>query len=316
MAILITGSAGFIGSNLVSHFLQKGEVVFGLDNLCRGSLINLSEQLKDSRFTFLNLDLNDLLSFKNAIRGYAYPITEIWHLAANSDIPAGIADPQIDLRNTFLSTFNTLEVMREFGIGVLAFASSSAVYGDRQEVALFEDIGPLFPISNYGAMKLASEAIISAACEHYLDKVFIFRFPNVIGMPPTHGVLFDFYAKLKSNPHRLEVLGNGSQQKCYLHVSDLIDAMFYIRENSKDNINYFNIGAGDEGISVRVIAELAVNAFSPDAEICYGNGNKGWVGDVPKFQYSTKKLAELGWRPKLASVDAVHLTIQEMTSKC
>ena len=313
MAILITGAAGFIGSNLVSHFLEKNENVFGLDNLCRGSLINLNEQIQDSRFTFLSLDLNDLSNFKNVVRDYAHSITEVWHLAANSDIPAGIADPQIDLKDTFLTTFNTLEVMREFGIGVLAFASSSAVYGDQQEVALFEDMGPLFPISNYGAMKLASEAVISAACENYLDKAFIFRFPNVIGMPPTHGVLFDFYAKLKANPLRLDVLGNGSQQKCYLHVNDLVEGMLYIRENASDNINYFNIGAGDEGISVREIAELAVKGFSPGAEICYGTGNKGWVGDVPKFQYSTKKLAELGWNPKLASVDAVRLTIQEMT---
>jgi UDP-glucose 4-epimerase len=105
MAILITGAAGFIGSNLVSHFLEKNENVFGLDNLCRGSLINLNEQIQDSRFTFLSLDLNDLSNFKNVVRDYAHSITEVWHLAANSDIPAGIADPQIDLKDTFLTTF-------------------------------------------------------------------------------------------------------------------------------------------------------------------------------------------------------------------
>lgn len=315
MTILITGAAGFIGSNLVSYFLERGEFVVGLDNLSRGSLSNLTHQLKNKHFNFHSLNLNNLEEYKKVIYNCANQINEVWHMAANSDIPGGIADPTIDLKDTFLTTFYTLAVMKQFDIKVLAFASSSAVYGDHQERVLFEDMGPLFPISNYGAMKLASEAIISAAAESYLEKAFIYRFPNVIGMPPTHGVLFDFYAKLKANPHCLDVLGNGSQQKCYLHVNDLIDAMAFIRINAKDKVNYFNIGAGDEGISVCRIAELAVKKFSPEALISYGEGNKGWIGDVPKFQYSTEKLAALGWKPRLNSEDAVRLTIQEMASR-
>lgn len=314
MAILITGAAGFIGSNLVSQFLEKGETVLGLDNLCRGTRQNLNAQLQDKRFTFLEMDLTNLEAFKNAVGQFNQPISEVWHMAANSDIPAGIANAQIDLQDTFMTTFNTLEVMKQFGIGVLAFASSSAIYGDHQEVALYETMGPLFPISNYGAMKLASEALISAAAESYLDKAYIFRFPNVIGMPATHGVMFDFIAKLQANPMVLEVLGDGSQQKCYLHVQDLIAAMFFIRQHAQDKVNFFNIGAGDDGISVRSIAELVVATFSPNASIQYGKGNKGWVGDVPKFQYSIDKLAKLGWKPRLESVDAVRLTISEMKS--
>ena len=312
MAILITGAAGFIGSNLVSQFLEKGETVLGLDNLCRGTQENLNAQLQDKRFTFIEIDLTNLEAFKNAVGQFNQPILEVWHMAANSDIPAGIANAQIDLQDTFMTTFNTLEVMKQFGIGVLAFASSSAIYGDHQEVALYETMGPLFPISNYGAMKLASEALISAAAESYLDKAYIFRFPNVIGMPATHGVMFDFIAKLQANPKVLEVLGDGSQQKCYLHVQDLISAMFFIRHHAQDKVNFFNIGAGDDGISVRSIAELVVATFSPNASIQYGKGNKGWVGDVPKFQYSIDKLAKLGWKPRLESVDAVCLTISEM----
>ena len=111
------------------------------------------------------------------------------------------------------------------------------------------------------------------------------------------------------------MLGDGSQQKCYLHVHDLVDAMFFIRNNAQEKINYFNIGAGDEGISVRAIAELVVKTFSPDACIHYGQGNKGWVGDVPKFQYSIEKLSKLGWKPKLQSEDAVRLTIEEIASQ-
>jgi UDP-glucose 4-epimerase len=312
MTILITGAAGFVGSNLVSRFLSIGERVIGIDNFSRGSRSHLNTQILNSNFVFKELDLTRYIDYRNAVEYYGDSITEVWHLAANSDIPAGIVDPTVDLKDTFMTTFNTLNVMREFNIKTLVFASSSAIYGDHQDVMLHENMGPLFPISNYGAMKLSSEAIIGAALESYLNCAYIFRFPNVIGVPATHGVLFDFFEKLKRDPVCLKVLGDGSQKKCYLHVSDLIDAMFFIRKNANERLNFFNIGAGDEGITVRSIAELAVRTFAPGAIIKYGIGNKGWVGDIPKFKYSTDKLSQLGWKPNLNSEEAILLTIKEM----
>jgi UDP-glucose 4-epimerase len=242
-------------------------------------------------------------------------ISEVWHLAANSDIPAGITDAAIDLRDTFMTTYNTLEVMKQHQIPVLAFASTSAVYGDLGDRLLDENIGPLFPISNYGAMKLASEALISASVESFLQTAYIYRFPNVIGTPATHGVLLDFIEKLKKTPDHLEVLGNGSQRKGYLHVEDLIEAMLAIQKLSHEPLNYFNIGAGDEGIYVRDIAKIVVDAVSPGAQIQYGQGDKGWVGDVPRFQYSVEKLRQLGWTPKLSSVEAVHLAVKQILAQ-
>lgn len=239
-------------------------------------------------------------------------ITEVWHLAANSDIQAGVCDANVDLRDTFMTTFNTLEIMKELDVKVLMFASSSAIYGDLGEQALVENIGPLLPISNYGAMKLASEAVISAAAESNLHRAYIFRFPNVIGAPATHGVMLDFVRKLKATPDNLDVLGNGTQQKGYLHVEDLIDAMLFIREHSEEKVSVFNIGAGDEGVTVCCIAEEIVLAASPGANISYGAGDKGWVGDVPRFSYSVDKLKMLGWKPKLGSMDAVRKAIHQI----
>jgi UDP-glucose 4-epimerase len=312
VSILITGVAGFIGTNLASQFINQGKRVVGLDNLCRGSRLNIEHLISNDRFSFIEVDLSSLNHYRIAVELEIskYPITEVWHLAANSDILAGVHDAQVDLRDTFMTTFNTLEIMKEFGIDTIAFASSSAIYGNLGEVSLTEDIGPLFPISNYGAMKLASEALISAALENFLSHAFIFRFPNVIGVPATHGVIFDFINKLKTTPDKLNVLGDGSQQKSYLHVDDLIDAMLYIRENSIDHLNYFNISAGDSGISVQEIAKQVVAAFSPNASIAYGQGNKGWIGDVPKFHYSVDKLKNLGWKPRMNSINAVHHTVQ------
>jgi len=317
MAILITGVAGFIGSNLAAKFLAQGKRVFGLDNLCRGSLGNLTQIQSNPQFIFDQIDLSDLHAYQFSIDKLLHleSISEVWHMAANSDIPAGISDPAIDLRDTFMTTYNTLEVMKQHQIPVLAFASTSAVYGDLGERLLDENIGPLFPISNYGAMKLASEALISASVESFLQTAYIYRFPNVIGTPATHGVLLDFIEKLKKTPDHLEVLGNGSQRKGYLHVEDLIEAMLAIQKLSKESLNYFNIGAGDEGIYVKYIAQIVVDAVSPGAHIQYGQGDKGWVGDVPRFQYSTEKLRKLGWTPSLNSTQAVRLAVEQILAQ-
>lgn len=314
MAILITGVAGFIGSNLARTLLAQGKTVVGLDNFCRGTKSNIADLIDRPQFAFNEVDLSDLASFREAIAQFQAQeaITQVWHLAANSDIPAGIDNARIDLRDTFLTTFNTLEVMKLHQIPELAFASTSAVYGDLGDTALTEDIGPLFPISNYGAMKLASEALISAGVESFLKRAYIFRFPNVIGTPATHGVILDFIHKLQKTPDVLEVLGNGSQRKAYLHVNDLIDAMLTIVKSSHEPLNYFNIGADDEGIYVRDIARLVANAVSPKAAIQFGQGDKGWVGDVPRFQYSVEKLKRLGWNPRLDSAQAVEFAIKEI----
>lgn len=317
MTILITGVAGFIGCNLARTFLAKKQRVAGFDNFCRGKRRNLEGMLAHPTFAFAAVELSNLNAFFAATEKIhaSEPITEIWHMAANSDIPGGIQDQNIDLRDTFMTTFNTLKVMKELGIPKLAFASSSAIYGDLRDTTLHEDIGPLFPISNYGAMKLASEATISAAIESWLDRAWIFRFPNVVGTPATHGALLDFIRKLQIAPDNLDVLGDGSQQKAYLHVDELIDAMLFIREHATERIAYYNIGADDNGVTVRFMAEQVVAAVSPGAHITYGTGNKGWVGDVPKFVYALDKLHALGWHPKLSSAGAVKLAVRQIVEQ-
>jgi UDP-glucose 4-epimerase len=317
MSILITGVAGFVGVNLAEVLLSNGHKVFGVDNLSRGTRQNMARLLTQNEFMFEHVDMTAMTAFQSIItRMYDLEeITEVWHLAANSDIPAGVSDARVDLQDTFMTTFNTLEVMKNLRIQTLAFASSSAIYGDHGDKPLIEDMGPLLPISNYGAMKLASEAAISAAAESFLSNAFIFRFPNVIGIPATHGVILDFIRKLKLNPSCLNVLGNGAQQKGYLHVAELVDAMLFIRKNAKEKVAVFNIGAEDDGVTVQFIAEETVKVASPNANICYGEGSKGWVGDVPRFIYTVNKLKNLGWGPKFGSSDAVKTAIQQIVSQ-
>ena len=164
-------------------------------------------------------------------------------------------------------------------------------------------------------MKLASEALVSAAVEDWLDRAMLFRFPNVIGTPATHGVILDFVRKLARDPERLEVLGDGTQQKCYLHVDELVAAMLHILDHGSGPLDYYNIGSDDEGVTVRFIAESVRDRVAPDASLAFGEGNKGWVGDVPRFSYSIERLAQLGWRPGWSSAEAIRRAVSEIVEQ-
>ncbi len=309
MSIVVIGGAGFIGSSLVKKLNQRDSEIVVIDKLSLGR----SDYIDTSSVTLIDEDINNTETIIKLLRDYN-PIEEIWHLAANSDIPEGISNIEVDLNDTFMTTVSVLKVIKEFNIKRLYFSSTSAIYGDIDK-KLYEDIGPLFPISNYGAMKLASEAIISSAVESYLESAIIYRFPNVVGTPATHGVILDFVRGLKEDPSCLQVLGNGSQQKLYLHVNELIDAMFFINDKSSSGLSYFNIGPNDEGISVREIAEKTVERISPKAKIKYQDSNKGWPGDVPKFSYSVDKLKALGWSKECSSKDAITKAINEIATQ-
>jgi UDP-glucose 4-epimerase len=310
---LVTGAAGFIGSHLIDALLARGDTVVGFDNMKLGRRENIAAALESPRFTFVELDGTDFHAVSKLVEDEtkegAFDVA--WHLAANSDIRAGGADADVDHRDTFLTTHSLLKVLRLHKIKRLAFASTSAIYGVLPGL-MREDAGPLFPISNYGAMKLASEAAISAALEAYLERVWIFRFPNVVGGRATHGAIYDFVHKLKKNPAVLDVLGDGSQEKPYFHVADLVEAMLFITGKAAERLNFFNIGTADTASTVRYMAEAVVKRQAPGARICFGTGNKGWVGDVPKFNYSIEKLRGLGWKPRLTSNEAIDRAVDEI----
>lgn len=312
---VITGAAGFIGSHLADTLLGRGHRVIGIDDLSLGTRGNLQSALAHPSFCFQEGDLNDIEPVADRLGSAlaAGPVDTLWHLAANSDIQAGVADVNVDLRRTFLTTVAALRLCRQFGIRRVVFASTSAVYGELPG-PLSENAGPLFPISNYGAMKLASEAVLSAARTDCLEWLAIVRFPNVVGPRSTHGVLHDFLAKLAATPRRLVVLGDGTQQKPYLHVADLVGAMLHIREHAPGGIACYNVGDGRTVTSVADIAAIVVQRASPGAEIVYTGGDRGWAGDVPKFQYDTARIESLHWRPSMTSTEAITRAVDELVA--
>ena len=184
MKFFITGGAGFIGSHFVDYLLKKKHKVIVYDNLILGSKKNLSKNFQNKNFKFIKGDILNFQKLKSSMKN----VNVVIHLAANSDIIKSSNNPIIEIKNGTMGTSNVLEAMRFNNIKEIIFTSSNVVYGEVEKLPIKENYGPLFPISFYGASKLACEALISAYCHNYKFKSWIFRFANVVGPRTTHGI--------------------------------------------------------------------------------------------------------------------------------
>jgi UDP-glucose 4-epimerase len=304
---VVTGGAGAIGHLLVARLLGEGRAVRVVDNLSSGRREHLAAFANDPKLELLVADLGAPESYRNAFRG----ASEVWHLAANPDIRRGTTDPSIDLAQGTMTTFQVLETARTMDVRRVRFSSSSVVYGYPTVFPTPESYGPLLPQSQYGAAKLSSEALLSAFAHSYGFETHVFRFANIIGPRMTHGVLYDFFEKLKRDPTRLEVLGDGKQAKSYLRTEEVIDAMRLAAARAHDPVNVFNLGTADR-LSVREIAEKVVAAHGGRGRIEYTGGSTGWVGDIPQQLLAVDKIRSLGWSARRTSAEAVDETIAEL----
>jgi UDP-glucose 4-epimerase len=312
MNILVTGGAGFIGSHLSDALLARDHRVVVVDNLSLGTVDNIRHLLAHPRFSFVQEDLLNESALTAMFQKESLDM--VFHLAANSDIAVSRENPQVDFRNTLQTTYAVLNQMRLHGVKKIAFASTSAVYGDAGSRLLAEATGPLFPVSHYGAAKLASEGFISSFVENYGMTGWVVRFPNVVGERSTHGIIFDFMKKLRHNPRELEVLGNGEQNKPFMYVKDLIAAIFSVWERTKNPMNLFNVGVASK-TTVKQIAAMVAEEMELQPRLVYTGGSRGWVGDVPEFNYDLTKIHALGWRANYSSDEAVRLAIRKMLNK-
>jgi len=302
MRILVAGGAGFIGSHLIDALLKENHKVTCVDDFCQGSEGMIRHHFENPNFKFYAQDLCEEAKLSEIFAANSFE--RVYHLAANSDIQKGGKDPSIDIHNTLETTVSILQAMQKNGVKELLFSSTSAVYGDKKEL-LREDAGDLSPISYYGGAKLASEALISAFSAMNEFKVNIIRFPNVVGPRLTHGAVYDFIAKLKRNPRELEILGDGRQEKPYIYVLDLIEAMLSMRD--EQGVNIFNVGV-KTATTVRRIADIVCEEMGlKDVQYHFTGGSVGWKGDVAKFQYDLTKIHALGWQARYTSDEAVRL---------
>jgi len=311
MNTLVAGGAGFIGSHLVDALIKNGHRVVCVDNFLLGTRENISHLEGNPQFTLYEQDICDFQGLRTIFE--KEPVDYVFHLAANSDIQAGGRDPFIDLNNTFLTTFNLLECMRLHSIKRLFFSSTSAVYGE-QEGKLAEIAGALAPVSYYGAAKLGSEAFISACSALHDISTLVFRFPNVVGSRLTHGAVYDFVKKLKQDPTRLEILGDGKQTKPYIYVSDLIDGIIQFMD-TRSGVTTYNIGVNTR-TNVTGIADMVCDAMGlKNVRYEYTGGRGGWPGDVPEFEYNLAKIHAAGWKAKYTSDEAVAKTAKELCAQ-
>jgi UDP-glucose 4-epimerase len=308
----VIGGAGFIGSHFTDRLLNDSAVtsVTLYDNFSSGREWHYEHHLGDARLKVVRADVKDIETLAAAMRGHDAVI----HLASNPDIARAAIEPDIDFREGTHLTNNVLEAMRRSGTKTILYASGSGIYGDLGEIEANEDYGPLLPISTYGASKLAGEALISSYCHMFDFAGRVFRFGNVVGPRQTHGVGFDFLRQLLKDRRKLKILGDGTQSKSYIHVSDVVNAVLLAAGKSAGKFAVYNVATGDY-ITVAEIAELAVECagLKPGTvNFEYTGGNRGWKGDVPVVRLNTDRIRALDWVPHAGSGEALRESMAAM----
>lgn len=301
---LVTGGAGFIGSHLAEALVADGALVTVVDNLSSGRRAFLESVEGDVRLVEGDLATMDLAS---VLAGQ----DEVWHLAANPEVRTGETDPRGHYRENVANTFLLLEAMREAGVRKLRFTSTSTIYGRATTIPTPEEYGPLLPISIYGACKLACEALIASYAGTFGFDALNFRFANVVGPRSTHGVVYDFVHKLRKDPTRLEILGDGSQTKSYVAVADTVAGMLHAARHSPPGVHPYNIGSLD-AIPVTELARAVAEAMGVQPRHEFKGGapdGAGWVGDVKRMGLDLGRLRALGpgWSPRHTSAEAVRI---------
>lgn len=306
----IAGGAGFIGSHLCKKILtdepQSSITVY--DNFSSGKMWHL-EEISDM-ITIVDADIKEKDKLALAVKG----ADVVYHFASNPDISKAMTQPDIDFWEGTYLTNNILEAMRKSGVKNLIYASGSGVYGDTGYLETPEDYSPQLPISTYGASKLSCEALICSYCYMFDMNAAAFRFANVVGPNQTHGVGYDFIKKLLIDRTRLAILGDGSQSKSYIYVSDIINAIRTVETKFLKNYSYFNVSTEDY-ISVKEIADLTAEVMeigSENVKYEFSGGNRGWKGDVPVVRLNSDKIRKLGWKNKYSSKQAIQLSLRSM----
>lgn len=306
---LIVGGAGFIGSHFTDRLLADPATlaVTLYDNFSSGREWHYAHHAADPRLAVVRGDVKDLDGLAAAMKGHGVVI----HLASNPDIARAAVEPAVDFVEGTLLTHNVVEALRINGGGRLLYASGSGIYGDLGETEAGEDHGPLLPISTYGASKLAGEAMISAYGFMFGITGAVFRFGNVVGPRQTHGVGFDFVRRLLKEPDHLDILGDGTQSKSYIHVDDVVSAVLLAKDEAPRPFAAYNVATGDY-ITVTEIARLALSCLGLDpakVEFRYSGGSRGWKGDVPVVRLNTDRIQGLGWRCRRTSEEALRDSI-------
>ncbi len=250
--ILITGVAGFIGSNLADRCLELGANVIGIDNMFNGSIHNLKNAQQGKDFQLVKGDIRDY----SLLLEISKEIEIIYHVGAFTSVPQSIIMPETCNAVNVNGTINILNVARKNDIEKVIFSSSSSVYGDTNKLPLTEDM-PRNPISPYGTSKLAGESYMQSFHHIYGLKTIILRYFNVFGPrqkdSPYSGVTAIWIGRIQRN-EPLVIFGNGENSRDFTYVKDVVQGNLLAGEKNVSG-EIFNIGAGSP-ISLNNLAAL------------------------------------------------------------
>ena len=302
--VIVTGGAGFIGSNIVKSLVDKGFRVHVFDNLSTGNIENLPlEKVK-----YYNLDLK-----KDHYNWPKINASHIYHLAANADVRGGINNHNIDFNENLLVTKNVCDYAVNNKVYNFIFSSSATVYGE-PEIFPTPESYTSNQTSLYGASKISCEAFIQAYSNYGYFKSTIFRFVSWIGYGYSHGVIYDFVKKLLKNSSKLEILGDGNQEKSYLDVGDGIDGVINISSLHNEKSEVFNLGHSDT-INVKDLADIVCDEMNLNkVKYEFSGGKRGWIGDSPLVHLETKKAYKYGWEPTISITTSIRNTVKYLLS--
>lgn len=311
MKAIVTGCSGFVGSHVTDWLLKLGYMVTGIDNFRTGKLQFMTTFVEHPNFEFVNLDLNTLEKNDTCFEN----VEIVYHFAANADVRGGFENTFVDLEFNVLMTHKILECMRFHNIKRLCFASTAAALGEPDVFPTPEAIPVPKQTSIYGASKMSCEHFISAYSNCFGIEAHVFRFVSLLGPRYPHGHVIDFVRKLRKNPQSLSILGDGTAQKSYLHISDCIEALELICENVRParhlplQYEVFNLGY-DGYIKVSDSAKLIATSMGLHPSFRFEKQIRGWVGDNPFVHLSTKKIQKLGWKAKFSIKDSIEDTVE------
>ena len=303
MKVFVTGGAGFIGSHIVDELVRRDFDVIVYDNLSTGYERHLQSGLSKGRVGLIVGDILDLPNMINSMKGSEL----VFHLAANADVRGGKANTAVDLEQNIVGTHNVLEAMRINHVPEIVFTSSATVYGEPEIFPTTENYAPL-QTSLYGASKFSAEAMIQAYGEYFGIRSYMFRFVSWIGERYSHGVVYDFIKKLKTNPNEMEILGDGNQRKSYLHVEDGVRGIFLSMQNIREQKNVINLGHEDY-MNVKRLASIVIEEMGlKDVTFRYTGGVRGWLGDSPFVHLDIRKIESAGFKPQVSIEQGIRRT--------
>jgi UDP-glucose 4-epimerase len=296
---LVTGGAGFVGSHVVEHLVALGATVTVVDDLSTGR----SENLR-AVGSHIDLDERALAAWIDSPADLLAQDV-IFHLAANAYIPPSVEDPAFDYALNLENTFRLLEVLRAAPQRPrLVYASSAAVYGDPQRLPIHE-ADPTVPISPYGVSKLAAERYLSVYSRLYGISASSVRLFSVYGPRQRKQVVYDIVDRLARDPDRLEVVGDGTQERDFAFVEDVAAAIVLVGRAAPGHGETFNVASGTSHSIAQLVA-VVCEVMELEPELTYTGGVR--PGDAQRWTVDTSALRALGQRDATPLHDGVAAT--------